>query len=68
MAKLTVLLSVIHVLPLGLVWLLPDTREEQRRLCESREQSAFAGGILLTTILSSIAFVVVVDVTLAFIF
>jgi hypothetical protein len=66
MAKLTILLSIIHILPLSLVFLLPDTRQEQRDLRNKREESTLAGVTLLLTIVSSIVFVIVVDVFLVY--
>ena len=66
MEKLTILLSVVHVLPLGLIWMLPNTSEEQRELRESKEQSTLAGGSLLLIIFSSFLFALIVDVSLVF--
>lgn len=66
MAKLTILLSIIHILPLSLVWLLPDTREEQRALRDGREKSNLGGTVLLSTIVVSIFFTVLVDMYFVF--
>lgn len=44
--------------------MLPDTREEQRELRESKEQSTLAGGALALIILSTVLFALIVDVNL----
>ena len=46
---LAILTSLLQLVPLALVWMLPDTKAEQKALLESNERSALYGGLLLGT-------------------
>jgi len=61
MAKLTILLSFVHVAPLALVWLLPDTKEEQRALRDEKVSNFWGGFWLTFTIFVSIACTLALD-------
>ena len=61
MINLTVLTSCLQVLPIGLVYLLPDTKEEQIALRDGGEKSQFAGLILAIVIVLSLAAIIIVD-------
>jgi len=65
--RLTVLTSLIAVVPLCLLFLLPKDREEQENLGQSKERSSTGGYIFLLVLFSSIgwslteAYIVVMD-------
>ncbi len=54
--KLTVLTSLIEVVPLGLLWLLPSSAEEQEELAKSKERSRLGGYVFLTVLAASLGF------------
>jgi len=54
MLKLTILTSCLQVFPLCLVWILPDTKEEQRKLRDAGDTNYEAGLTLLIVIATSL--------------
>ena len=54
MLKLTILTSCLQVAPLLLVWILPDSKEEQRKLRDSGVTNRDAGLTLLIVLLVSL--------------
>lgn len=60
-AKLTIALAFIRILPLSLVYLLPDTREEQRALFSHGGSSVMGGGVLIITLLTGVILAVLCD-------
>ena len=61
MINLTILTSCLQVLPIALVYLLPDTKEEQIALRDGGDKSRFAGLVLATVIVLSLAAIIIVD-------
>jgi MFS family permease len=62
--NLAILTSVLQLFPLCMVWLLPDSKEEQRKLRDSGERSHNAGAILLTVVVLSLVGTIIVSVVL----
>ena len=56
--------SCLQLFPLCLVWLLPDSKEEQRKLRDSGETSHTAGAILLSVVIISLIGTIIVSVIL----
>jgi hypothetical protein len=56
--------SLLQLVPLVLIWMLPDTKAEQRKLIDDGEKSELYGGILTITVLVSLVAVIVVSVVL----
>ena len=54
MLKLTILTSCLQVFPLVLVWILPDSKEEQRKLRDSGVSNHNAGLTLLIVLILSL--------------
>jgi len=54
--KLTVLTSLIEVVPLSLLWLLPRSPEEQEELAKSKERSKLGGYTFLIVLTASLTF------------
>jgi hypothetical protein len=63
---LTILTSCLQVVPLALIWVLPDSREEQRILRDSGERSWWGGFILSLVIAISLLGSIVFNVVLIF--
>ena len=59
MWKLTVLTSVIEIVPLVILPLLPADREEQTKLQASNERSALGGGLFIGVLVVSLIATVV---------
>jgi hypothetical protein len=62
--NLAILTSCLQLFPLCLVWLLPDSKEEQRKLRDSGETNQTAGAILLTVVVLSLIGTIIVSVIL----
>lgn len=54
--RLTVLTSVLEILPLGLLWLLPRDAKEQDELAKSQERSKLGGMIFMTVLCTSLIY------------
>jgi len=54
LGNLTILTSVLQVIPIFFVYNLPDSREEQKKTLESGESSSFYGGLFMTLLLTSL--------------
>ena len=52
--NLTILTSVINMVPLVLLRLLPNSAEEQEELSKCRDKSKFGGSVFLTVLFGSI--------------
>jgi len=59
MWKLTVLTSVLQVLPLALIWLIPGSPAEQKELQKSDEKSRLGGFVFLTVLFVSLIWTVI---------
>ena len=56
--------SILQLVPLCLIWMLPDTKIEQRKLIDDGEKNEFYGAILTITVLVSLVVVIIVSVIL----
>jgi hypothetical protein len=58
--------SLLHLVPLLFVWLLPDSKEEQKKLRESGDSNFTAGCILATIVVLSLIGTLIVSISLIF--
>ena len=65
--NLAILTSVLQIVPLALVWMLPDTKKEQKELLEGGEKSALWGGILLGVAIFCLIATITISVVLIFV-
>lgn len=65
-AHLTVLTSVLHLLPILFISLLPASKEEQLALREKGESSVRNGGVLVTVVAMSLVFTVSMNLYVIF--
>lgn len=59
---LTILTSFLQLLPLCLLWILPDSREEQRKLRDSGETSWWGGFILASVVGASLIVTITLNI------
>ena len=68
MLKLTILTSCLQVTPLLWVWILPDSKEEQRKLQTSGDTSYEAGLTLLIVIIISLLVTIALSIYFIFVY
>lgn len=64
LVKLTILTSALQFIPIVLVYLLPDTKEQQKEMQSEGVSSWYGGFILLTVIIASLLFTVILNIYL----
>lgn len=62
MLKLTILTSCLQAAPLLLVWILPDSKEEQKKLRDSGVSNKTAGMVLLIVLIASLIVTIALSV------
>lgn len=63
---LAILTSVLQVVPLGIVWLLPDSKIEQKELLESKDRNTWWGFSLLVSALVCLFGTITVSIVFIF--
>jgi len=68
MLKLTILTSCLQVAPLLIVWILPDSKEEQRKLRDSGVSNYQAGLTLLIVLIVSLLVTIALSIYFIFLY
>lgn len=58
--------SILQLLPICIIWILPDTRAEQREWRDSGRREFWGGAILLGVVVFSLMFSIVFNFTIVF--
>lgn len=56
--KLSLLTSLLAMVPMGFLWLLPQTAEEQAKLAECKDRSRLGGAVFLCVLFGSLTWTI----------